>query len=237
MISEIRRFTDQGNSKFIELLAHATPDVSSQAKELCKDPSLTKSLIDTPSAFLIPKTRLELGANLWAILGTNGSLSHLSTDPLVWNWIACALMEHTVGTPADLSLIGAQERWVVNPASRKFYRHLFAGAFFTYRAHQDNPARAMSVLCQDLARPGEVVAQIMATDDLGHSVAVEVATLLYFDSATGRIKKGVSGAGPGSPRRLTADYLNQLKLTVDFKGMSAKQIIDILPSEFDHLKP
>ena len=237
MISKLRRFTDEGNSKFIELLSTAPADISILASQLSIDDSYTLQTPGVDSAFLVPKTRLELGANLITILGPSGPLNHLSSDPLLWNWLACSMMIHTVGDPADYKLIGAQERWVVNSASRRFYRHLFAGAFFAYMAHRDNPARAMSVLCQEIARPGEVVAQIMATDDLGHSVAAEVATLLYFDPSTGKIKKGVSGSGPGSPRRLAADYLNQLKLTVDFKGMGASEILSILPSEFDHLKP
>ena len=237
MIPEIRRFNDDGNSMFIELLTERPLDVAARAKALSSDDKYTIHQPELATSFIVPSTRLQLGTNLWPLLGPKGPLAALSTDPLLWNWVAAALMLHVVGNPADTKLIGAQERWIVNPAARKFYRHLFAGAFFTFKAHSDNPARAMSVLCQQIGQPGEVVAQIMATEELGFSVAAEVATLLFFDPATGKIKKGVSGSGAGSPRRLAADYLNQLKLTVDFKGMTAQEILDILPAEFDHLKP
>lgn len=237
MIPEIRRFNDKGNSMFIELLTDRPSDVAARAKVLAFDDQYTIHQPELSTSFLVPSTRLQLGTNLWPHLGPKGPLAALSTDPLLWNWIAAALMLQIVGNPADVKLIGAQERWIVNPAARKFYRHLFAGAFFAYKAHSDNPARAMSVLCQQIGQPGEVVAQIMATEELGFSVAAEVATLLFFDPSTGKIKKGVSGSGAGSPRRLAADYLNQLKLTVDFKGMTAKEILEILPPEFEHLKP
>lgn len=237
MIQEIRRFNEAGNKQFIDLLVERPADIGAQAKALAFNDSLTVFDRKIQSSFQEPKTRFELGANLWPILGTGGTLNALSADPLLWNWIAAALMQSTIGAAQDLKLIGNQERWVVNPSSRKFYRHLFAGAFFAYQAHQENPARAMAVLCQPLARPGEVVAQFMATDDLGYSVVAEVATLLYFDPKTGGIKDGVSGSGPGSARRLAGDYFNQVKLTVDFKGMTAKEIIAILPREYDHLKP
>lgn len=237
MIPELRRFNDEGNSMFIELLTERPIDVAARASVLAFEDKYTIHQPELKTSFLAPSTRLQLGANLWPHIGPKGPLAALSTDPLMWNWVAAALMLHVVGNPAEVKLIGAQERWIVNPAARKFYRHLFAGAFFAYKAHSDNPARAMSVLCQQIGQPGEVVAQIMATEELGFSVAAEVATLLFFDPATGRIKKGVSGSGPGSPRRLAADYLNQLKLTVDFKGMTAREILEILPPEFDHLKP
>ena len=236
MIPELRRFNDLGNSMFIELLVENPLDIGIRASALATQDKYTIHQPELTTSFIVPTTRLQLGANLWPLIGPKGPLAALSVDPLLWNWVAAALMVHVVGNPADKKLIGAQERWVVNPASRKFYRHLFAGAFFAYKAHADNPARAMSVLCQQLGQPGEVVAQIMATEELGFSVAAEVATLLYFDPATGKIKKGVSGSGPGSPRRLSTDYLNQLKLTVDFKGMNAREILAILPKEFDHLK-
>lgn len=237
MIPEIRRFNDEGNSMFIELLTERPIDVAARANALAFNDEYSIHQPELATSFLTPNTRLQLGANLWPYIGPKGPLAALSTDPLMWNWLAAALMLHVVGDPAEVKFIGAQERWIVNPAARKFYRHLFAGAFFAYKAHSDNPARAMSVLCQQIGQPGEVVAQIMATEELGFSVAAEVATLLFFDPATGRIKKGVSGSGPGSPRRLAADYLNQLKLTVDFKGMTANEILGILPPEFDHLKP
>ena len=63
-----------------------------------------------------------------------------------------------------------------------------------------------------------------------------MATVFYVDPKTGKAKKGSGGAGPGSPRRLTAAYLNQIDLTVDYRGMSAEQVLRILPREFDKFK-
>ena len=67
-------------------------------------------------------------------------------------------------------------------------------------------------------------------------MGAEVATILYIDPKTGKPKKGSGGAGAGSPRRLTAAYLNQIDLTVDYRGMSAEQVLSILPKEFDKFR-
>jgi len=36
--------------------------------------------------------------------------------------------------------------------------------------------------------------------------------------------------------RLSAAYLNQVDLTVDYRGMNASEILKILPEEFSRLK-
>jgi hypothetical protein len=154
----------------------------------------------------------------------------------MWNWLAAACMPHLLGTPPDPSAIKATERWVLNQASFKYYRHLLAGAYFAFEPHSADPSKAMAILCQDILIPGEIVAQIQGTDDLAYSVGAEVATLLYFDDKKGKIKVGAGGKAGGSARRLATDFLNQIRLTVDFKGMEAREILELLPPEFDRFK-
>jgi len=234
-IKEIRRFNVDGNQRFIQLLADKPQNISELAEDLAFDENLTISS-NLNTQFGVPKTRLELGRELYKYLGSGQVLESFSRDPLLWNWIAAALLPHLLGDPANLSLIGAMDRWILSPRSFRYYRHLCAGAFFAFEAHAAAPERAMALLCQDITSPGEIVGQIQATEDLAYSVGAEVATKLYYDAATQTIKPKAGGKGPGSARRLAASYLNQIRVTVDFKGMSADEILDILPSEFDHFK-
>jgi hypothetical protein len=234
-ISEIRRFTAAGNDRFIELITTRPNNLTDLVSDLAfSDEYTIKSHLSTP--FEVPKTRRDLGESLIKYLGEGQALRAFSRDPLLWNWISAALMPHLLGSPADFGYIGETERWILSQASFRYYRHLCAGAFFAYEAHADNPDRAMAILCQDIRRPGDVVGQIQGTEDLAYSVGAEVATLLYFDATTRQIKAGAGGKGPGSARRLAANYLNQIRVTVDFKGMKAKEIYDLLPAEFDRFK-
>ena len=107
---------------------------------------------------------------------------------------------------------------------------------FIYNHHSENPSRALSILGGSVIIPGELVGQIAASSDIAYSVGAEIATKLYIDPISGKAKKGSGGAGPGSPRRLTAAYLNQIDLTVDYRGMSANEILKILPEEFSRFK-
>jgi len=234
-IPEIRRFNEAGNRLYVDLVTSRDRDLSSKMVTLAFDDEFTiKSNLAT--AFNVPTTRRELGEELLQFLGEGKVLRAFSRDPLLWNWISAALLPHILGDPADLGYLGKTERWVLSQASFRYYRHLCAGAFFAYEAHAGNPDRAMSILCQDIKRPGEIVGQIQGTEDLAYSVGAEVATKLYYDPTIKQIKPGAGGKGPGSARRLAAAYLNQIRVTIDFKGMDADAIIGMLPAEFDRFK-
>lgn len=234
-IDEIRIFNLKGNNKFISLITERPTDVLAQVKSLVFDDEFTiKSGLQMP--FETPKIRLDVGAELYKYLGPSGALRSESRNPALWNWLAAACMPYLLGDPSNPDLIKSTERWVLNQASFKYYRHLIAGAYFAYEPHAADPSKAMAILCQEILVPGEVVGQIQGTDDLAYSVGAEVATLLYYDAALKRIKAGAGGKSGGSARRLATDFLNQIRLTVDFKGMAAEQIVAILPPEFDRFK-
>lgn len=234
-IPEIRRFNEAGNQVYVEIITSRSPNLSSRIAELVFDDQYT---IKSPLAteFKVPATRRELGEELIQFLGEGKVLRAFSRDPLLWNWISAALLPHILGTPADLGYLGETERWVLSQTSFRYYRHLCAGAYFAYEAHSGNPDRAMSILCQDIKRPGEIVGQIQGTEDLAYSVGAEVATKLYYDPVLKQIKPGAGGKGPGSARRLASAYLNQIRVTIDFKGMDADAILNMLPPEFDRFK-
>jgi hypothetical protein len=61
---------------------------------------------------------------------------------------------------------------------------------------------------------------------------VGAATRLYYDSASGRNRSGLSGRDPGSPRRF-ADILSQLDLTWDLHSLTTEELLELLPPEFD----
>jgi hypothetical protein len=48
----------------------------------------------------------------------------------------------------------------------RYYRHLLAGPWRTYRTHRDDPGRARVVLCQPLHTPGDLVEQLASRQEL-----------------------------------------------------------------------
>jgi len=108
---------------------------------------------------------------------------------------------------------------------------LVLGPYLIYNAHNDDPRRAMCVLCQPVHAPGDVVEQMAARPQLVTSRAVVgVATHLYY-AGDGSLRRGAGGKGPGSARRL-GDVLMQFDRTFDLHSMDGTQLLEMLPPEF-----
>ena len=231
----VGRFNARGISEFAELLHSPLPEVLSTIENLISE----KELLESISAKTIIRpvdSRLQLGEILYSTFKNNKNLRQLQLDQGVWSWLAAAWMSTLFENSPKSAKIGEQARWILDKQKTRYYRHLLAGPFFIYNQHYPEPLKALSILAGSPIIPGELVGQIAATSDIAYSVGAEIATILYIDSKTGKAKKGSGGAGPGSPRRLTAAYLNQIDLTIDYRGMPAEEVMDLLPKEFDRFK-
>ena len=234
-LTSVGKFNSNGLSKFSSLLKLDLNKVLDGVDELINDQTLFEK-IDCKIEIRPVGTRLELAEILHKAIAKNPNFVGLQSDQGLWSWLAAAWMKTLFEGSPKSAKIGEQARWILDMQKTRYYRHLLAGPYFIYNHHSDNPRRALSILGGSVIVPGELVGQIAASSDIAFSVGAEVATILYVDPVTGKAKKGSGGAGPGSPRRLTAAYLNQIDLTVDYRGMTAQQVIDILPKEFDKFK-
>lgn len=229
----LAEFSPEGNRKYKELfVSKDTNFVLEKADQLSRDPDFI--LESNGLEIQAPKTRLQVGQELYPLIGPTAPSSSYATKEEFWNWLSARLLKSSL---VGSSQLGEQARYVLQTGvARREYRHLLESAYLTYSSHINDLDSAMVVLCQDLDTPGEAVSVLLATRGLVASRNVmQVATRLYFDPERGAIKAGVSGQGPGSIRRFPK-FLNQLENTVDYKSMTADEIEALLPSEFDRLK-
>ncbi len=157
----------------------------------------------------------------------------------LWAWLA--LFYFDVLCPADAHghrKPGARARYVPESSNfRRYYRHLLAGPYRVFRAHRADPGRGLVLLCGPVHKPGEIVEQLMARQEIvTNPNAIQLATLIYFDPKTGSFKRGSAGRGHGSAVRF-ADILNQFDLTWDLYWMPAEKMLGRLPPEFDRFRP
>lgn len=234
-IEFIRAFNEAGNKKYAELLAERPSDLIDQLKDLITSTDLSFQVKPHSNLPKRPQTRFELGEALYKEFGAS---LPAGVDPTsLWNWLGAAYLFFVIGASKDFDQIKNSARWMLSGSSRRLYRHLIAGPYWAYRAHSANPELAMCMLCQDVLTPGEIVEVVQSTPDIAYSVCAGVATALYYDPTTKKIKPGAGNkTGPGIARRLTANYLNQIRVNVDIRGMSVDDLLDMLPSEFDHFK-
>ena len=175
-------------------------------------------------------TRFAVGKYLYELLHPTDAPS-ITLEVDSWTWLTALYFD--VLCPVG-STPGDQARWVPALGNyRQYYRHLLAGPYLIYRAHHDNPTRAMALLTNEPHRPGEIAEQLASRQELvTNPTVMEVATSLYVNPTSKKPKRYAAGKGPGSARRL-AMVLNQLDLIWDLWHLRPQQLLDLLPSEFD----
>ncbi|MEO6034311.1 MAG: hypothetical protein ABIQ35_03565 [Verrucomicrobiota bacterium] len=164
---------------------------------------------------------------------TSAGLEDVESDCGLWAWLS--LFYFDAVCPAGKSGArkpGARARHISEPGNfQRYYRHLLAGPYRIYRAHRDDPANAMALLCQPLDTPGEVVEQLASRQELVTNKAViGLATRRYVDTS-GKKKRGVEGKGYGSLRRLST-VLDQFDLTWDLYAATPGELAAVMPREF-----
>lgn len=229
---KLRSFNTVGMNRFEEFRASSV-----------RNPEDLHAFLEVPglSTTLSPEIEVEARsfANRFAageylyFLFRESNISSLDEDRGIWAWLSAFYFDQLC---PDGTRPGMDYRWVPSVNSfRNYYRHLLAGPYFIYRAHQDNPQLAMAVLATPLHRPGDIVEQLASRQEIVTNGSVmEVATRLYIGE-DGAPKPRAAGRGAGSARRL-ADVLTQLDLTWDLYDLSTEKLLDLLPAEFDEFK-
>jgi len=156
------------------------------------------------------------------------------SDKGLWTWLAIVFRDQLY--KSGRNKIGAIERWIPSTDYKRYYRHLLAGPYFIYKTHEDDPDRALSILCSPVSTPGELVEHIQSTKDIVKFPSImEAVTKLYYDPNTGSLKRGAGSKNKGGARRFPS-VLAQFDLTFDFYGMTPEQILALLPAEFDRFR-
>jgi hypothetical protein len=170
---------------------------------------------------------------------TAAGLSDVERDKGLWCWLTLLYFDVLCPPERDgAHRPGARARYVPESANfRRYYRHLLAGPYRIYRAHRDGPECALAVLCQPLHKPGDIVEQLAARQELVTNRAVmQAASMLYVDLDTRKPKRGSQTKAIGAVRRLT-DVLNQFDVTWDLYAAQVAELLGILPEEFDRFRP
>ena len=184
-------------------------------------------------------SRLDLGSYLNNLPGFN-SLQNLDTDCGLWAWLG--LFNFDALCPPDGNgrrRPGEHARWILAPRNfQRYYRHLVAAPYRIFRHYSrlNMIGEAMCVLCGAPSKPGDLVEQFCSRQELVTNPSILGAvTRLYYDSKSGKLKRGASAKGQGSPRRL-AVIIQQFDLTFDLYSIGAERLVEKLPREFARFK-
>jgi hypothetical protein len=157
-------------------------------------------------------------------------------------WSSLGLLWFDRLCPADASGkrdVKEDYRYILSADYRHYYRHLVRSPWQLVRDHGGN-AQLLLIAPRENANPlsihGEILEQFGGRQQvLASRSIIGAAHRMYFDTKTGRPRKGVAGSGPGSARRFGL-VLRQLDLTYDAECMPDGSFMSILPGEFDRWK-
>jgi len=235
---QVRRFSQAGIDEFTSIIRRKDPTILSQIKTLINDDSFTELIkVGGKQVFMDIKPilrRLEMAEHLFEYFGPGQALGHLSGDVGLWNWLSAAWMQALLSAASEtdiFKLLGKQEeRWVLTSNTLRYHRHLVSSPFFAYESNLASSERAMCLLATPVLAPGEVVERIAGKRSLSIGSICHLATLLYFDPATGHLRKGHT-SGFGTPKKFSY-YFRQLDVNVDYQAMDVDTLLSILPANF-----
>ena len=242
--TRVCELTDDGIASAKEWLAAVRTDADAPLP----DGLLTASRYSrplTPAVYVEPQSfdnRRQAGEYLSRQLAPLGN-AHIADNARLWSWLGVFYFEQVTGRYADgrLRVASADVPYVLDPLSERrgdsqSHRNRLLAAWDIYTRHGDERARGL--LSAPVSGMEHLADRLLGAVEAYRSAGVmELANRLYTDSATGMQKSGIAGGGgnqrpPGGVVRLL-DVLNQLYMTYDVYGMSAEQIAELLPPEFD----
>ena len=193
------------------------------------------------------RTRGEAGIYLTRKLASLGE-TRVIGNVYLWSWLGMFYFNRIVRKDADDNpILNATDiPYVMDPRpskqsygeNRRFANRLML-AYDIYRQHGEN---AWIMIDEPVNSLSHFTMRLASAPELFRSKGiVHLAHLLYGDMKTRKLKpnyrgESVATAPPGSLPRLIA-VLNQLYMTYDVYGMTAKHLMPLLPPEFDRFKP
>jgi hypothetical protein len=200
---------------------------------LLQDRNFTSELpVEIPIDAQPVANRLELGRFLCELLGPLPP-DEMDRNAGLWAWMSLFLFDQVCPVLRDGGRRPGQDyRHIPDFSYRYRHRHLLHGPYQVYRRH--GPLSIL-LLSGPLNSESALYHEIASRQDLVANRGVIEATLsLYMDRKRGAPKHGCQATKgpPGSIRRFVR-VLQQLDVNYDIYGMSGKDMIDLLPGEFD----
>jgi hypothetical protein len=156
-------------------------------------------------------------------------------DVGLWSWLALFYFDQIAPPGADGKRMPREDyHYIPARGSWYQYRHLLSSAYEIYSTHGE---RGRIILHPPVNQHGRFAWQLAWRRDLiTNRGLIEAIDRLYWDAKKKRPKRGASVEERGGSLHRFIDVVQQLDLNYDLHGMTAEQIIALLPEEFEEWK-
>jgi hypothetical protein len=159
----------------------------------------------------------------------------LMNDIQLWNWLSCFYFDLiTMNKKSGKREIGEVKRYILDSSSVNFYKHHIFSSWYFFNLFQDRSRIILNTPVWSIGKVSRLIANNKYI--INYPELIELIYDLYWDFNSSRSKKDyLNEKIPGNITRFTT-VINQLMLTYDIFSLSANEILDLLPSEFDKWK-
>jgi len=236
-VTALRRLNARGIAAFRQHLGDIRAGLEFQS-----NPALL--YVDDFSSAVVPRIeiaakrfvrKMDMAAYLASVLQPLESPA-LAADAGLWSWLALFYFDQLSPLGSDGKRRPREDyHYIPSDERREHERHLLAGPYRLLRMHGE---RARVLLHPAVHQHGKFIYDLgYRRDFLTNRGLVEAIDLLYWNARGRRPRRGATTASrPGNLRRLIA-VLQQLELNYDLYGMTASEILALLPGEFDAWMP
>ncbi len=186
------------------------------------------------------KTKMDFVKYIEPIIN---EIPNVAEEKGLWNWLTLFYFDQICPDKkpqSEFYIVLNSDDW------RMASKHLLNGPYLLYSTHGD---LARAALESPLSKTSYFFEQVVRKKNFVNCEALMGAIdLLYFDETTFSLKKipnpikrvesefyGNKIPAPGTQRRLIS-WASQMELTYDFYSMTAHDVLDLLPAEFDEFK-
>lgn len=231
----IRRFTDAGTAAFKAYLARLrTGDSAPPPMHLLEDARHSEPAYPEVIAEARPFASRYDFARYADRLFEHEAPDAVFNDTHLWSWLSLYYFDQVCPVRNGARRPGRDYRHIPEPVFRLEHRHLLSGAFLVYTVYALKDDLAEFLLCTPLPKESKVYHDILSRQNLATNPAViTAARRLYFNTKTHSIKRGAyQKMKPGAWSRFIT-VIQQLELNYDLYSMTWKQVLELLPPEFD----
>ncbi len=233
----VRILNEEGTRKFRQYLADLRAgSTSTPSRDILTDAWCSAKLpINIEIENQTFDNRMEAAKYLYETLRPLGH-SKIDQNVGLWSWLSlyyfdqvCPISKTGKRSP------GLDYRYILDTDFRFYYRHNLFGSYIMYLLHGESvPLLLYNPLSQTNKFHLELACRQGFITNRG---IIEAANFLYFDDNRAIPKRGaaVTTRKPGTLFRFI-DVVQQLDLNYDLYSMTGKEVLDLLPTEFNEWK-
>lgn len=250
---EARRFNSDGIKALKDIFEMARSGITSSAAakftqndleavtQLAFEPNLTEPaygfVLHDDRKF---SNRFELGKYLADTIPSNSAAGDYENVGF-WSWISAVYIDQILkpNKGGKTFQLWTSVRYIPQPqlSKRRYYRHLTFLPYWICKMHA--PETAEFFLMRRPYEHSDIIEQLYTSDEnfTPYPGVIDVAKRLYIDKANQNYRPNVTGrATPGSAVRLAQVICKQWQLNYDLHALTADQIWQLLPAEFNGWK-